>query len=102
MLLVHPKQKSSSLPSGLRFRILTRLDPAAFSLTKLAPDRNNLRSVCTRTAADEPQLLPTPTYNTSILEVPLHTTCLAVHFMRGTRELHNALCCLHISLINVE
>ncbi|GAB4820593.1 hypothetical protein N2152v2_007639 [Parachlorella kessleri] len=101
VLLVHPPPGAS--PSGLIIRIIPTAPPALFPLPRLAPTRNNLRTATApppaaaaagaakpagaATAAgagSEPQAetgLPTPHYNTSILQDMLllsqHKACQA-------------------------
>ena len=65
-------------------RLLPLLEPATFPLSKLAPQRNNLRAPAPSAPAgqapvvpqtDEASLLPTPSYNSAVLQVSLE----AVH-----------------------
>ena len=70
VLIVRPRIKNSALPQGFAIRILTAIETSVFPLRKLAPDRNNLRNICNNSNEKENiELLPTPHYNTSILEV---------------------------------
>ena len=59
-------------------RLLPVLEPGTFPLSKLAPQRNNLRAPAPAVPAgqapvvpqkDEPSLLPTPSYNAALLQV---------------------------------
>ena len=63
-------QADIRVPTG---RITVRLLPfpahGAIDIRKLGPDRNSLRAVCTGSLQDGVQQLPTPSYNTSILQV---------------------------------
>lgn len=66
-LLLHLAKGSS--PAGTAIQILPTIAPGTFPLPRLAPTRNNLRSVCAPNPAADgtPQLLPTPHYNHSIV-----------------------------------
>lgn len=69
-MVVTVKLSKGSLPASsdtLHVRIKTAIDSSAFPLAKLHPERNNLRSASVKT--DEATLLPTPHYNSSVLEV---------------------------------
>lgn len=56
------------LPGGsLSMRLLPYAGSSALALGKLAPDRNSVRAV--RSDASDGALLPTPSYNTGIIEV---------------------------------
>jgi hypothetical protein len=58
------------LPSGsITARLLPIPADNAIDVRKLGPDRNSRRAVSTCSAEVGPQLLPTPLYNTSILQV---------------------------------
>ena len=131
VLVLHPRQGVS--PAGFRIRLLPAAPPELSPLARLAPDRNSLRAAAApapATAApaaaaaakagkgakgakpakaggaeEQPaQLLPTPHYNTSVLQVrplmacagcsPTHShahTRLAIHLLHAL--LHAACCC---------
>lgn len=69
-LVVTPKASGQKGHQPFAFRLLPSLSEAAVVMDKLKPSRNCLRSV--KAMADgerEPQLLPTPHYNASLLQV---------------------------------
>lgn len=80
-LVLHPEERVS--PGGFTIRLLPALPAEAFPLARLGPDRNNLRSASKEgsgpAAKDgssagkggqaQQQLLPTPHYNASVLQV---------------------------------
>ncbi len=105
MVVVHPPPGAS--PSGLTIRIIPTAPPSLFPLARLAPNRNNLRTATAATvegakAATTPAKaagrsrppssakaaeaeagagIPTPHYNTSVLQVwapTLHPTSFIV------------------------
>lgn len=58
----------AKVPTGtLLLRLLPYASSSALALAKLAPDRNCVRAV--RSSTSEADLLPTPYYNTGIIEV---------------------------------
>ena len=65
-------------------RLLPVLEPETFPLSKLAPQRNNLRASAPAAQApalpqkDAACLLPTPLYNAALLQVSLETVLLDV------------------------
>ena len=68
-------------------RLLPVLEPGTFPLSKLAPQRNNLRAPATPAPAgqaaavpqkDEASLLPTPAYNAAVLQVRVKLYLLSI------------------------
>jgi hypothetical protein len=71
VLVVTPKGKGMRLPPNFIIRILTAIPPETFPADKLKASKNNLRTVTAGTSlkGEESNLLATPHYNASILEV---------------------------------
>lgn len=77
VLLVTPKLKAATAAPAFSFRLLPVLALGLFPVEKLAPDRNNIRSICKLPGSGEggnaePKLLPTPHYNNSIAQVRMN------------------------------
>ena len=76
------------LPSGsITARLLPFPADNAIDVRTLSPDRNAHRAVSACTAGDGSQLLPTPLYNTSILQVLCCSFCRPWHLLLQRRHL---------------